>query len=105
MDGAEQWNGALRNVENAQKSLGAASTHIEVVTHGKGVGLLLATTAATNPEVWRTVESLHARGVVFAVCGNTLAKMRIAKDQLVPLAATVDSGIAEVIRKQAAGFA
>ena len=35
IDGAEQWLGALRNVENVQKALGAESTRIEVVSHGK----------------------------------------------------------------------
>ncbi len=32
-------------------------------------------------------------------------KMQIAKDQLVPLATTVDSGVSEVIRKQEMGYA
>lgn len=104
IDGAEQWEAALRNMGNVQKSLGAKTT-IEVVTHGKGVGLLLAKTAATNPEMKTTVENLHASGVVFAVCENTMRRMQITKDQIVPLAITVDSGVSEVIRKQAAGYA
>ena len=47
----------------------------------------------------------HARGVVFAVCENSMKKMEITKDQLVPLATTVDSGVSEVIRKQEVGYA
>ena len=105
MDGAEKWGASLRNVENVQKSLGAKSTRIEVVAHGKGIGMLLATTAAANPEMKATLEKLHANGVVFAVCENTLKRMRITKDQLAPLATTVDSGVSEVIRKQEAGYA
>ncbi len=105
IDGVEKWEAALRNVENVQKSLGAKTTNIELVAHGKGIGMLLATTAATNPEVKATVEKLHASGVVFAVCENTMKKMQITKDQLVPLATTVDSGVSEVIRKQEAGYA
>jgi hypothetical protein len=105
IDGAEKWEGALRNVENVQKSLGAKTTKIEVVAHGKGIGMLLATTAAANPEMKGTVEKLHASGVVFAVCENTMKRMQIAKDQLVPLATTVDSGVSEVIRKQEMGCA
>jgi intracellular sulfur oxidation DsrE/DsrF family protein len=104
MDGAEQWKGALRNVENVQKAFGSQSTQIELVAHGKGIGMLLATTAATDPEVWSTVENLHASGVRFAVCQNTMAKLRISKDQLVPLATIVDSGVTEVIRKQEMGY-
>lgn len=105
IDGAEKWEGALRNVENVQKSLGAKATKIEVVAHGKGIGMLLTKTAATNPEMKTTVEKLHASGVVFAVCENTMKRMQITKDQLVPLAITVDSGVSEVIRKQEAGYA
>ena len=105
IDGAEKWEAALRNLANVQKSLGATTTTIEVVAHGQGVGMLLAKTAATNPELKATVEKLHTSGVVFAVCENTLKLMQITKDQLVPLATTVDSGVSEVIRKQEAGYA
>lgn len=105
VDGAEKWEATLRNVENVQKSLGAQTTKIEVVAHGKGIGMLLATTAATNPEMKTTVEKLHASGVIFAACENTLKRMQIPKDQLVALATTVDSGVSEVIRKQEAGYA
>lgn len=105
IDGAEQWLGALRNVENVQKALGAKSTRIEVVSHGKGLGMLLAKTVSTNPDMKATLEKLHATGVIFAVCENTMNKMQISKDQLVPLATTVDSGVSEVIRKQEAGYA
>lgn len=105
IDGAEKWEGALRNVENVQKSLGAMSTKIEVIAHGKGIGMLLAKPAAANPEMKATVEKLHASGVVFAVCENTMKRTQVTKDQLVPLAITVDSGVSEVIRKQEAGYA
>lgn len=105
IDGSEKWEAALRNVENVQKSLGAKTTRIEVVAHGKGIGMLLATTAAANPELKATVEKLHANGVVFAACENTMKKMQISKDQLVPLATTVDSGVSEVVLKQEAGYA
>lgn len=105
IDGAEKWEGALRNVENVQKSLGAKTTKIEVIAHGKGIGMLLAKTAATNPELKATVEKLHAHGVIFAACENTMKRMQLTRDQLVPLATTVDSGVSEVIRRQEAGYA
>ena len=105
IDGADPWLGALRNVENVQKALGAKSTRIEVVSHGKGLGMLLAKTVSTNPDMKETLEKLHATGVIFAVCENTMNKMQISKDQLVPLATTVDSGVSEVLRKQEAGYA
>lgn len=105
IDGAEKWEGVLRNVVNVQKSLGAKTIKIEVVTHGKGIGMLVDTKVSSIPEMKATIQKLHESGVVFAVCENTMKRMHINKDQLVPLAATVDSGVSEVIRKQESGYA
>jgi len=102
---AVKWEAALRNGENVQESLSEKTTRIEVVAHGKGIGMLLARTAAADPEMKVTVERLHGEGVVFAVCENTLRKVQMTKDHLVPLATTVDSGVSEVIRKNGAGYA
>ena len=44
MEGAENWEAALRNVANVQKSLGETTTKIEVIAHGKGIGMLLGIT-------------------------------------------------------------
>ncbi len=102
MDGAEKWQGALRNVENVRKSLGAKTT-IKVVTHGKGVGMLLAKTSAENAELKAALAKLHAVGVVFAACENTMKRENLGKKDLVELSTTVDSGVSEVIRKQEEG--
>ena len=103
-DGADKWQGALRNVENAHKSLGASAGKLVVVTHGKGLGLLLAKNAAENPEMKAKLEKLHADGVVFAACENTMRRDKVEKKDLVEQATTVDSGVGEVIRKQGEGF-
>ena len=105
IDGAEKWRGALRNVENVQKSLGMKTTKIKVVSHGKGIGMLLAKTAAENAELKAKLEKLHADGVVFAACENTMKREKIEKKDLVELSTTVDSGVSEVIRKQEEGYA
>ena len=105
IDGAEKWQGALRNVENVQKALGAKTTKIEVVTHGKGVGMLLAQTSAENAELKTKLDQLHRAGVVFAACENTMKREKLEKKDLVELSTTVDSGVSEVIRKQEEGFA
>ena len=103
-DGAEKWLGALRNVENAQKSLGAKAGKLVVVTHGKGLGMLIAKNAAENPEMKEKLEKLHADGVVFAACENTMRRDKVEKKDLVEQATTVDSGVGEVIRKQGEGY-
>lgn len=99
-DGKEAWDGLLNNVENAQKSFGAETTEIEVVAHSKGLGLLLK-----ESEVRERLEKLAGTGVKFAACENTMKKKNVTKEQLLPVATTVDSGVAEVVRKQEAGWA
>ncbi len=103
-DGAEKWMATLRNLENVQESLGTKATTIELVAHGKGIGLLLVRTAAANPEMKTALQKLHESGVVFAVCENTMKKQGITRKELLPLATTVDSGVGEVIRKQELGY-
>ena len=51
------------------------------------------------------MRDLSQAGVVFAACENTMKKKNVAKEDLLPFATTVDSGVAEVVRKQEAGWA
>ncbi len=99
MEGSEQWTGVLNNVENLRKSLGDG-TEIEVVAHSKGLGMLLA----KDNKLTDRMQKLSEAGVVFAACENTMKKKNVTKDQLVPFATTTDSGVAEVVRKQEAGW-
>ena len=43
-------------------------------------------------------------GVAFVACENTMRKKKITKEQLLPFVTTVDSGVAEVVRKQEQGW-
>lgn len=98
-EGAELWTSVLNNVENVRTSLGDA-TAVEVVVHGKALGLLVA---KDNPVADRA-KTLADGGVVFAACENTMKKKNVTKAQLLPFAHTTDSGVAEVVRKQSAGW-
>ena len=99
MEGPEQWTAALNNVENIRVALGTA-IEIEVVAHSKGLGMLISKDNALTDRM----KMLADGGVVFAACENTMKKKNVTKDQLVPFAKTTDSGVAEVIRKQEAGW-
>lgn len=99
-DDAQAWDGLLNNVENVQKALGPTS--IEVVAHGKGLAML--TSAKSSPPVQARLKKHADSGVLFAACENTMRKQSLAKDDLVPFAKTVDSGVAEVVRKQESGW-
>ncbi|MGI8437403.1 MAG: DsrE family protein [Chthoniobacterales bacterium] len=98
-EGAEQWTALLNNVENLRTAFGNA-TQIEVVAHGQGLSLLVAKDNALAERM----EKLGASGVVFAACENTMKRKGIGKDQLFAFATTVESGVAEVVRKQEAGW-
>lgn len=104
VDGEDKWQDALRSVGNARKELGEA-TEMEVVVHGKGIGLLLVKTSNENADLKGTIEKLAASGVVFAACENTMRRMKVEAKDLLGLSTTVPSGVSEVIRKQAAGYA
>jgi len=100
VEGAEQWTGVLNNVENVQKSFGATETDIEVVAHGNGLGLV----TNTNVSLKERMQRIASRGVVFAACENTMKRNKVSRDQLLSFVGTVDSEVAEVIRKQEAGW-
>lgn len=99
-DGKEAWDAVLNNVENLRKALGEDQTGVVVIAHGKGLGLLLKESPVRD-----RIDKLAEAGVVFAACENTMEKQNVAKDELLPATTTVDSGVAEVVRKQEAGWA
>ena len=100
MDGTEQWTAVLNNVENLKKAFGATNTEVEVVGHSKGLGMMLA----KNAELAERMKRIADGGVVFAACENTMRKKNVTKADLLPFVTTVDSGVAEVVRKQEAGW-
>ena len=97
---AALWESVLNNVENLQEALGLQTTQIEVVAHGRGLPLLMKTNTAMEERLRR----IGSSGVVFAACENTMRRLNVKKEDLLPLATTVDSGVAEVVRKQDAGW-
>ncbi len=104
VDGMPKWESVLRNAQNVQKTFGPENTRIEIVAHGKGIGLVLGKTSAENPALKKMIQGLHKNGVVFAACNNTMQRMNIAPKDLLQVATIVDSGVAEVVRKQEAGW-
>ena len=97
---SSEWEGVLNNVENLQKAFGQANTHIEVVSHGAGLGLL----RNTNTVMAERLKKIAGTGVVFAACNNSMQKMKLSKQDLFPFVTVVDSGVAEIVRKQEAGW-
>lgn len=90
----EQWGKLMNNIENIQGALRKVT--IEIVAHGDGLNLL---EKANNPPIERMAKAV-ANGVKFLACKNTMKNKKITCSQLLDLAEPVDSGVAEVIRKQ-----
>ena len=96
----ETWNSVLNNIENLRQAFGAQATDVMLVVHGKALGFL----RSTNAEQSERMQKLAAAGVVFAACENTMKRQNVKKDELLKFAATVDAGVAEIVRKQEAGW-
>ena len=97
--GKEPSSAVLNNIENVRKSLGAG-TQVILVAHGPGIALLQK---ADNENAER-MRKLADAGVVFAACENTMKRKNISKAELLDFSTTVDSGVAEVVRRQEAGW-
>lgn len=104
-DAGEAYRGAINNMGNHLDAVGAENIDLRVVLHGDGIELLQD--AVTNQTLAGRISDLKARGVRFLVCNNTLTGRNIDpadlfevfEDDIVP------SGVAEVAKLQAEGFA
>ncbi len=100
-DDPKVWEALMNNIENVQHALGSAE--VEVVAHGKGLAFLTSMKNAPGPLRERMTKATAAR-VVFAACENTMKRQNVSKTDLLPFAVTVDAGVAEIVRKQEAGW-
>lgn len=94
------WEAVLNNIENVQRALGRDVTEIRVVAHGKGIGLVMK----DNTQFAARIAALTTTRVKFVACENTVKRMKIQKDDLLAVTGSVDSGVAEVVRLQEAGW-
>lgn len=96
-----QWQLVLGNIRNIQKALGQQNVQIEVVGYHDGLNMMVAKDNELQDQMSKAAET----GVVFAACQNSMRARNVTKDQLVSFATPVDSGAAELVRKQASGWA
>ena len=100
MDGTDSWGQLFGNIRNIQTSFGPGNVQIEVVTYGKGISLLLKTNSAYAERMNKAI----ATGVVLAACQNSMRLRKVTTEDLFPFASQVDSGVAELVRKQEGGW-
>jgi len=104
-DAERSFKALLRNIANQLDAVGDGNATIRVVNHGDGVALLQL--ATSNKDLATALDGLRARGVRFLVCKNTLKDRAIDWKTLygVKEEDLVASGIAELVKLQAEGFA
>ncbi len=76
-------------------------SQVEVVFFGAGLNMLRKTNTAYEARLKQLVDS----GVTLSACQNAMRLMNIKTEDLFPFASQVDSGVAELARKQEAGWA
>ncbi|HUW97676.1 MAG TPA: DsrE family protein [Acidiferrobacter sp.] len=89
----------LANTANVLKYFGPDKVQVEVVAFGPGLRLLLK-----HNVHGRMVQSLHAEGVEFAACHNTMMKAHLTKADLNPVAHVVPGGVIEIMRRESEGW-
>ena len=94
------WDQLFHNVDNIREILGKEGVQIEIVFFGKGLPMLLK----KNTEYADRLKEAADKGVVLAACQNSMRAAKIKSEDLFPFATEVDSGVAELVRKQEAGF-
>lgn len=99
---AAQWESVLNNAENVRRALAPDPVEVTIIVHGKALPMLLRTNSAQSE---RMAKMAAGGGVTFAACQNSMRRMNVQKSDLFDFATTVDSGVAEVVRKQEAGWA
>jgi hypothetical protein len=117
-DNPKMQAGALRNIQNHINAVGAENLDLKVVLHGNGLALLLEPDsldklkkfkhANADDKMTAKVTDLKGQGVDFHVCANTVRGRKVdvetdlydvSKEDIVP------SGVAEVAKLQAMGYA
>lgn len=99
-DDPKAWESALNNIENLSEAFGTGTVTVELVAHGGGLKML----EKKNNLLTQRMRELNGKGTKFSACENTMKRKNVKKAELFDFAETVDSGVAEVVRKQEAGW-
>jgi len=97
---SDSWNQLFGNIGNIQKAFQKEGVQIEVVFYGKGITMLLKSNAAFEERLKKASDD----GVILGACQNSMRQRKITSPDIFPFSTEVDSGVAELVRKQEAGF-
>jgi hypothetical protein len=94
------WAQAITSAQNLLTTFGPAQVEIEVVVRGPGLAMLMK----SDTEFGEKLAALAKQGVRFTACGQTLSASHSTREELLPFATVVDSGVAELVRRQESGW-
>ncbi|MHB8347618.1 MAG: DsrE family protein [Acidiferrobacterales bacterium] len=95
----EAWGLTLLNIRYIQEQMGKKRLPIEVVAFGPGVYML-----TRNSKVRQGLRRAMHNGVRFVACEASMHTRRLAEKDMYPGVAFTPLGIAEIIKKQRAGW-
>lgn len=87
--------GQIRNILKSEEAI-----HIELVVHGEAGPLLLNSSGMAQ-----ALQELHAEGVAFFLCRNTLHSMGCTEKDLLTFVTIVPSAVVHIIKRQHEGWA
>lgn len=96
------WGTLIVHVTNMREAFAKdGGSEVEVVFFGAGLNMLRKTNTAYEERLKKLADS----GVTLAACQNAMRLMNVKTEDLFPFASQVDSGVAELARKQESGWA
>jgi len=98
----DEWGALIRHVNNTRNALDKdGGIQVEVVFFGQGLNML----RKTNTAYEERLKKLADMGVTLSACQNAMKALNVKTEDLFPFAGQVDSGIAQIVRRQEAGWA
>lgn len=100
-DNENSIKGTLKNIQNALDDARLkGKLDVELVVHGAGVAVY-----QKDKPYEEQLRALQQRGVILAMCENTMRERKISRDTLFPFISYVPSGNGELIIRQQQGWA
>ncbi|MDR3690929.1 MAG: DsrE family protein [Fimbriimonas sp.] len=98
--GETAYRTVLGNAEHLKKAFAPEPVEIEIVCEGNGIDMVLS----DRTRLAKRIAEDAGNGVQFAACGNTVKGLHIDRKRLYRFVRVVDAGVAEIVRKQEAGW-
>jgi intracellular sulfur oxidation DsrE/DsrF family protein len=98
----DAWDDVIVHATNLRAAFSKdGGSQVEIVFFGDGINMLLK----TNTRFAARLQQLADAGVTLAACQNAMRGRDLKTEDLFPFATQVDAGVAELARKQEAGWA